>query len=58
VATMFVRVVPLLMEALDNAWKPLTNLTSTFRTCHLRTFNVAAIFFSGPSLHMVYYHTP
>ena len=39
------------MEALDNAcygsWRPLTNLTQTFRACHLRTFNVAAIFFRG-----------
>ena len=37
------------MEALDNAWhgswRPLTNLTQTFWACHLRTFNVAAIFF-------------
>ena len=40
--------VPLLMEALGNAWhswRPLTNLTQTFWTCHLRTFNVAVIFF-------------
>ena len=39
----------LLMEALDNAWsgswRPLTNLTYTFRVCHLCTFNVAPIFF-------------
>ena len=35
----------------------LTNLTQTFRACHLCTFNVAAIF-SGSSLHTVYYHTP
>ena len=39
------------MEALDNAWygswRPLTNLTQTFRACHLRTFNVAAIFFGA-----------
>jgi len=37
------------MEALDNAcygpWRPLANLTQTFRACHFRTFNVAAIFF-------------
>ena len=39
------------MEALDNAcydlWRPLTNLTQTFRACHLRTFNVGAIFFGA-----------
>ena len=39
------------MEVLDNAWygswRPLTNLTQTFRACHLCTFNVAAIFFRG-----------
>ena len=39
------------MEALDNAWygswRPLTNLTQTFRACHLCTFNVAAIFWGG-----------
>ena len=43
--------VPLPMEALSNAcygsWRPLTNLTETFQACHLRTFNVAAIFFLG-----------
>ena len=43
--------VPLPMEVLDNAWcgswRPLTNLTQTFRVCHLCTFNVAAIFFRG-----------
>ena len=36
------------MEVLSNAWygswRPLTNLTETFRACHLCTFNVAAIF--------------
>ena len=36
------------MEALDNAWygswRPLTNLTQTFRAYHLRTLNVAAIY--------------
>ena len=37
---------------------PLTNLKQTFQACHLCTFNVATIFFSGPSLHIVYYHTP
>ena len=39
------------METLDNAWygslRPLTNLTQTFRACHLCTFNVAAIFWGG-----------
>ena len=39
------------MEALDNAWCgswwPLTNVTQTFRACHLCTFNMAAIFFRG-----------
>ena len=39
------------MEALGNAWygswRPLTNLTETFRACHLCTFNVAAILFRG-----------
>ena len=54
--------VPLPMEALSIAcygsWRPLTNLTETFQACHLRTFSVAAIFFSGPSLHMAYYRTP
>ena len=37
------------MEAFGNAWygswRPLTNLTQTYRACHLCTFNVAAIFF-------------
>ena len=37
------------MEALNNAWcsswRPLTNLTLTFRAHHLCTFNVAATFF-------------
>ena len=46
------------MEALDNvcygSWRPLTNLTQTFRACHLRTFNVAAIFFRG---HPYIWHT-
>ena len=39
------------METLDNAWygswRPLTNLTKTFRACHLCTFNVATIFWGG-----------
>ena len=39
------------MEALGNAWygwwKPLTDLTQTFRVFHLCTFNVAAFFFRG-----------
>ena len=43
--------VPLLVEALDNAWsgswRPLTNLTCKFWACHLCIFNVATIFFSG-----------
>ena len=54
--------VPLLMEALDNAWydlwRPLTNLMQTFRVSQLCTFNVAAIFILGSSLHMAYYRTP
>ena len=39
------------MEALDIAWygswRSLTNLTQTFRACHLCNFNVAAIFFGA-----------
>ena len=31
------------------SWKPLTNLTQTFRPCHLCTFNVATTFFFRPS---------
>ena len=53
--------VPLPMEALDNAWygswRPLTNLTQTIWVCHLCTFNVAVIFFRTiPTYGVLLYH--